>query len=136
MLHEPPTFDHYVMNLPGSAIEFLDAFQGIYAQHEGLFASNQRSLPMIHLYLFQAKCETEREEQEEICSKISARIGATINASDPANDLDLHYVRLVSPKKKMYCASFRLPASVAFSNQTVDIVEPWQPQAFKSMIAI
>lgn len=136
LLHEPPTFDHYVMNLPGSAIEFLDAFQGIYAQHEALFASTQRSLPMIHLYLFQAKFESEREEQEEICSRISARIGATIDASDPANDLDLHYVRLVSPKKKMYCASFRLPASVAFSNHSVEVVEPWQPHAFRPVIAI
>ena len=136
VLHEPPTFDHYVMNLPGSAIEFLDAFQGIYAQHKALFASTRRSLPMIHLYLFQAKCETEREEQEEICSRISARIGATIDASDPANDLDLHYVRLVSPKKKMYCASFRLPAAVAFSNVSVKVVEPWQPQAFRPVIAI
>ena len=134
-LHEPPTFDHYVMNLPGSAIEFLDAFRGIYAQHEALFASTERSLPIIHLYLFQAKCDTEREEQEEICSTISAKIGASISTNDLTNGLDLHYVRLVSPKKKMYCASFRLPASVAFSKHSVDVIEPWQPQSFRPMIA-
>jgi tRNA (guanine37-N1)-methyltransferase len=37
-------FDHFVMNLPATAIEFLDAFVGLY--------SEPTRLPMIHCHCF------------------------------------------------------------------------------------
>jgi tRNA (guanine37-N1)-methyltransferase len=116
ILKEPPTFSHYVMNLPASAIEFLDAFRGVYRGREAEFRPHtSRPLPLIHLYLFQAKLATEEEEHGEICSRISGHIGAPIELDDPDLHMDIRYVRLVAPKKKMFCASFRLPASVAFA---------------------
>lgn len=112
---EPLAFDHYVMNLPATAIEFLDAFRGTYHGRETEFAPHtQRKLPLIHLYLFQAKYETEKEEHDEICTRISHHIGAEVKQNDPALELDIRYVRNVAPNKKMYCASFRIPSSVAF----------------------
>jgi len=118
----PTTVDHYVMNLPATAIEFLDAFIGVYTGHESSFAPyTSRKLPIIHVYCFSGNSEDEREDQIDICKRISGKIGFTITPDDrigcPGNEeleLEIYNVRLVSPKKQMFCASFRLPREVAF----------------------
>ncbi|EXJ74032.1 uncharacterized protein A1O5_02326 [Cladophialophora psammophila CBS 110553] len=116
VLKEPNVFSHYVMNLPASAIEFLDAFHGLYYGREAEFKPHtSKALPLIHLYLFQAKLVTEKEEFQEICERISENIGAEVKLDDPELDMQIRFVRLVAPKKKMFCASFRIPASVAFA---------------------
>ncbi|KAK6383873.1 tRNA(m(1)G37)methyltransferase [Exophiala oligosperma] len=116
-LEEPRTFDHYVMNLPATAIEFLDAFKGVYHNRQTEFAPyTSRKLPFIHLYLFQAKYATEEEECQEICERISENIGAEVKLTDPELEMSIRYVRLVAPKKKMFCASFRIPAATAFAD--------------------
>lgn len=115
--HEPTVFSHYVMNLPATAIEFLDAFKGIYHGRQAEFRpTKSRPLPLIHLYLFQAKLATEEEEEQEICERISKHLGAEVKLDDPELEMSIRYVRLVSPKKKMFCASFRIPATVAFAD--------------------
>ncbi|EXJ88406.1 tRNA wybutosine-synthesizing protein 2 [Capronia coronata CBS 617.96] len=116
MIQEPTAFSHYVMNLPASAIEFLDAFKGTYYGREAEFAPvTETKLPLIHLYLFQAKHAEEEAELQEICERISTHVGAEVRLDDPELEMDIRYVRLVAPKKKMFCATFRLPASVAFA---------------------
>lgn len=40
--------DHIVMNLPASAVQFLDCFRGIFAS----FPMASRNMPMIHVYTF------------------------------------------------------------------------------------
>ena len=49
---EPATFDHFIMNLPALAIEFLYAFRGIYrgSQHHFTTHGGSSRLPMIHVY--------------------------------------------------------------------------------------
>ena len=55
-LSQVATFDHAIMNLPASAIEFLDAFNGA-------FSTNWKSqLPMVHCYCFQRKDESHAGE--------------------------------------------------------------------------
>jgi len=107
----PSIFNHYVMNLPATAIDFLDTFAGVYAGHESLFTA-QQPLPMIHVYCFSGHSENERDDHVDICQRISEKLGYTITPEYP--ELEIHNVRLVSPKKQMFCASFRLPAEVAF----------------------
>ena len=51
-------------------------------------------------------------EEEQICERISASLGYVVKPGD--KELVIHEVRDVAPKKKMFCASFRLPAAVAF----------------------
>ncbi|RMZ79466.1 hypothetical protein DV738_g3295, partial [Chaetothyriales sp. CBS 135597] len=115
-ISRPHSFDHFVMNLPATAVEFLDAFRGLYHGRESEFTpTTDRQLPLIHVHLFQAKRDTAAEEHAEVCQRVTENIGHTIRPDDA--DVDLHYVRLVSPKKKMYCASFRLPWEVAFAEQ-------------------
>ena len=111
---EPLSFDHYIMNLPATAVEFLDAFWGIYAGREAEFAPvTERQLSMIHVYLFIPRGDSAGGEHEEVCRVVSRHLGAEI--SPATKDVELWDVRLVSPKKRMYCASFRLPRDVAFA---------------------
>lgn len=120
----PSTVDHYVMNLPATAIEFLDAFIGLYAGKEAHFEPHtDRKLPMIHVYCFSGHSDDERDDHIDICKRISERIGYTVTPDDavggsgnPALELEIHNVRLVSPRKQMFCASFRLPREVAFKS--------------------
>lgn len=120
-LDEPCAFAHYVMNLPATAIEFLDAFKGIYHGREAEFRPHTTNkLPLIHVYLFQAKYENEEEELDQICGRISEHLGSQVRRDDPEMEMNLRFVRLVAPNKKMYCASFRLPANVAFDQPQLD----------------
>lgn len=113
-LREPASFDHYIMNLPASAVEFLDAFPGLYARRENEFTpTTTRRLPMVHVYLFIQKMDSEEEEHRAVCEKVSKHLGAEILPG--TEGVELWDVRLVSPKKKMYCASFRLPPEIAFA---------------------
>jgi tRNA (guanine37-N1)-methyltransferase len=113
----PRTFSHYVMNLPASATAFLDAFIGLYAGHETLFApQHTRKLPMIHVYCFSTRSDDDVAEKIKICEEISSRIGHVIKPEDP--EVDIWNVRNVAPNKVMFCASFRLPAEVAFKGSS------------------
>lgn len=118
----PTIVGHYVMNLPATAIEFLDAFSGLYAGKESHFTPHtSQELPMVHVYCFSGHSEDELDDHIDVCQRISERIGFTITPEDrvggsgnSAIELAIHNVRLVSPKKQMFCASFRLPPDVAF----------------------
>ena len=58
--------DHFVMNLPESAIEFLDAFRGLYADDPRYDGDKSESLPMpmIHVHCFTR--EPEEGAREDI----------------------------------------------------------------------
>ncbi|PYI01121.1 hypothetical protein BO78DRAFT_411711 [Aspergillus sclerotiicarbonarius CBS 121057] len=117
VFHRPTVFHHYVMNLPGNAIEFLDAFVGVYAGKESLFAPHtSQPLPTVHVYCFSGHSADEHDDHVDVCQRISERIGHTITTEDRVGgsgnqeiELAIHNVRLVSPNKQMFCASFRLP---------------------------
>lgn len=120
-LVQPPVFSHYVMNLPASAITFLPAFIGLYADVPGvpaddikkLFAPHtSQKMPMIHVHCFSTKSDDNVAEKKEICAEISRQIGFEITPQTP--DVEIWDVRDVAPKKRMFCASFRLPEEVAF----------------------
>ncbi|KAL6224039.1 hypothetical protein ACLB2K_002895 [Fragaria x ananassa] len=86
--------DHVIMNLPASALEFLDAFKGVIQRR-----CWRDTLPLIHCYCFIRASET----QEYIISVAEAALKA--NIKDPI----FHRVRDVAPNKAMFCLSFRLP---------------------------
>jgi tRNA (guanine37-N1)-methyltransferase len=109
----PPIISHFVMNLPASAISFLPSFRGLYAGHESTFAPHTSTkLPMVHVHCFSTKSEDNVREGIDICERISAMLGVTIRPDD--EEVTIHDVRDVAPLKRMFCASFRLPAEVAF----------------------
>eukprot|EP00850_Spirogloea_muscicola_P016376 SM000132S26891 [mRNA] locus=s132:280597:283951:- [translate_table: standard] len=93
-------FDHAIMNLPASALEFLDVFNGL------LSTSCWRGeLPMIHCYCFARSHET----QADVVKRAESHLGGKI--SFPT----IHTVRDVAPNKIMLCLSFRLSPEVAFA---------------------
>lgn len=124
----PPTISHFVMNLPASAIEFLRHFRGLYAGHEALFTpQTERELPVVHTHCFALKSDDD-VPRLDVAERVSKELGATLawdGVTDGPGDrrdsgildgkVSVHYVRDVAPHKTMYCASFRLPAEVAFA---------------------
>ena len=114
----PRIFSHYVMNLPASASSFLSSFIGLFVGLEQLFTnpyphpSVELEMPMIHLYCFSTKSTDNAAEKITICDEISRQLA--INGHFGEKNVELYPVRNVAPNKRMYCASFRLPAEVAF----------------------
>jgi tRNA (guanine37-N1)-methyltransferase len=109
----PATFDHFVMNLPAIAIDFLDSFIGVYKGHEKLFSPyTQRALPLIHVHCFSTKSDDNSAEKIKICNEISRKVEHEITPETP--DVEIWDVRDVAPQKRMFCATFRLPKEVAF----------------------
>ncbi|CDZ96177.1 trna (guanine-n-)-methyltransferase [Phaffia rhodozyma] len=114
-IYEPTLFiKHFVMNLPDSALEFLDAYRGCYrplVDDAGL-SEHKIEMPMIHVHCFAPSIA--EGAHKEIFQRASERLGYTI---DPANDptVYIEQVRLVAPKKWMYCLGFTLPREVAFA---------------------
>jgi len=109
----PTTVSHFVMNLPASAIDFLGSFNSVYCGHEKLFEPHTKAkLPMVHVHCFSTKSADNAREEIEICERISKKLGHEVRVGDP--DLSIHDVRDVAPNKRMFCASFKLPAEVAF----------------------
>lgn len=105
------------MNLPASAIEFLHHYKGLYAGHEDLFADGKNKLPLIHVHCFALKSDDE-VPLIDICERITAELGVKMHhGSDPEKEKEvlIHDVRDVAPAKRMFCATFRLPAEVAFA---------------------
>ncbi|KAI0081085.1 guanine-N-1-methyltransferase [Panus rudis PR-1116 ss-1] len=105
----------YVMNLPDSALTFLDAFRGLLSPDNlgerdlsGVY--NKDKLPMVHCYCFTKELETDKAEAD-IRQRAEDRLGARLEG-----DVSFHHVRSVAPNKQMYCVSFRLPAAVAYAS--------------------
>ncbi|XP_038700987.1 tRNA (guanine(37)-N1)-methyltransferase 2 isoform X3 [Tripterygium wilfordii] len=93
--------DHVIMNLPASALQFLDAFRGIIRRKYW-----KVPLPWIHCYCFIRANETE----EMIISVAESALNA------PIQDPVFHRVRDVAPNKAMFCLSFRLPEACFSEN--------------------
>jgi tRNA (guanine37-N1)-methyltransferase len=105
------------MNLPASATEFLHHYKGLYASHEDLFADGKNKLPLVHVHCFALKSDDD-VPLVDICERITAELGVKMHhGSDPENknEVLIHDVRDVAPAKRMFCATFRLPAEVAFA---------------------
>ncbi|KAL1955733.1 hypothetical protein VTO42DRAFT_8131 [Malbranchea cinnamomea] len=79
----PRTFDHYVMNLPATAIEFLPAFIGVYAGQEHLFEPHtDRKLPLIHVYCFSTNSDDCVAEIKDICERLTEQLGYPFRPED------------------------------------------------------
>lgn len=108
----PQTIDHFVMNLPDSALEFLDAYNGSFTpllSEPGY--DKTTALPMIHVHCFTRFIDPV-PAAEDICQRATETLGHPVT---PAMDgFNLHLVRRVAPNKDMYCLSFRLPGEVAY----------------------
>jgi tRNA (guanine37-N1)-methyltransferase len=117
-LVQPTLFSHFIMNLPASALSFLPDFVGLYTK-AGIPEGSP--LPKIHVYCFNTKSDDNKEEGEKICEEISKLLGSKFTPGDGETEgkVEVFDVRDVAPKKRMFCASFRLPAEVAYRKSTI-----------------
>ncbi|CAE7181491.1 unnamed protein product, partial [Rhizoctonia solani] len=113
--HQPPPgcdsrrIDHFVMNLPATAIEFLDAFRPAFTMLRNLYGKDvqevYKAMPMVHVHCFTRELE-EENAHKDIVERAEAALGCAITKS-----VLLHHVRKVAPNKEMYCLSFQLPST-------------------------
>ncbi|CAK4032448.1 tRNA (guanine(37)-N1)-methyltransferase [Lecanosticta acicola] len=116
-LVQPKTFQHFVMNLPATAISFLPSFIGLYPACVRQHLPSDFEMPLVHVYCFNTKSDDNVEEGFKICEEISKQLGHDV-APGRIEDghVQIYDVRDVAPKKRMFCASFRLPKDVAFKD--------------------
>jgi len=104
---------HFVMNLPDSAITFLDAFCGILSP-ENVGGRDMsllyETMPMVHCHCFTRELELDKAEAD-IRQRVEEKLGRALT-----EEVSLHLVRSVAPNKDMYCISFSLPREVAFAS--------------------
>ncbi|XP_063902292.1 uncharacterized protein LOC135121951 [Zophobas morio] len=102
-----PWFDVVLMNLPASAVEVLDVFNGLYRN-----IKRTAVMPTIHCYCF----HLDNEPVEHLFLKVKKHLGPTLKF----DSVKFFQVRKVSPKKSMYCVSFKLPEDIGFGFFTPD----------------
>lgn len=98
-------FHHVIMNLPATAVEFLDVFNGCFDQQQW----KDVPMPFIHCYTFAKAAETDAD----IKSRAETTLGGTLSKG-----CKVHLVRDVAPNKRMFCLTFQLPEAVAFSQDS------------------
>lgn len=103
-------FDHVIMNLPGSAVEFLDVFKGLYNNASSTTTTTSTAtLPIIHCYTF----VVGKRGVDDFVSRAKESVENVLGEKN-IEYVDIFDVRDVAPKKNMFCVSFKLPASIAY----------------------
>ncbi|CAG9465377.1 unnamed protein product [Pedinophyceae sp. YPF-701] len=96
-------FDHVVMNLPASAVEFLDAMAGAFPAERF-----RGRMPLVHVYTFLRG--TEEEAVANVRSVVEQHLGGPLDGPP-----EVHNVRDVAPGKHMLCVSFRVPEAIGLA---------------------
>jgi len=107
-------FHHVIMNLPAIAIEFLDVFTGLFRKLGFSEQTDENLLPKIHCHCFSANPDDPEGDVRNRVEEIIRGKFTTDHLSN-AEKWNFHHVRSVAPNKDMFCLSFLLPHSIAFS---------------------
>ena len=102
---------HVIMNLPATAIQFLDAFRGLFScvssdHHDSI------QLPTVHCYCFS---KSEDAPDKDALQMVQRNLGVS---SLRAGTYSTYIVRSVAPNKVMMKVTFELPPEVAFFERT------------------
>jgi len=97
--------DHFYMNLPKDAIEFLDAFRGAF---KGSELYNKDNLPIVHVYGFSNALDPKEDLLNRVCKAFN------IQKLPEKDFIEIVNIRDVSTKKHMFSVSVKIPEEVAF----------------------
>ena len=114
-------FDHAILNLPGTAISFLDCFIGLGRRiSASITKENPCIQPRIHVYCFSNAADPALDAVQraaEVLSCDTSEFGPPPYHLQPTAEAEkkttVHFVRDVAPKKYMLCLSFTLPLEVS-----------------------
>jgi tRNA (guanine37-N1)-methyltransferase len=101
-------FDRVLMNLPASAIDFLDVFVGLLGNGGDEWWT--KASPMIHTYCFSSELDRTKDVMDRVGVVLGCDASELIDAS-------VREVRDVAPNKWMMCISFRVPDVVLFGRE-------------------
>ncbi|XP_033110444.1 tRNA (guanine(37)-N1)-methyltransferase-like [Anneissia japonica] len=92
---------HIVMNLPSSALEFLDAYRGLVSDVSDMVQS-QLPLPTVHCHCFSKEVNAGMDVLQRTSAILKHKVDTAV----------VHDVRDVAPNKEMMCVTFKLPRDV------------------------
>ena len=102
--------DHIIMNLPATALEFLDVFRGEENRERFRYLvqpqqdAGSSSSPMVHVYCFTKADDPERD----VLDRAALVMDLPRGLDKDKDGISIHLVRDVAPKKLMLCVSFPL----------------------------
>ena len=108
---EVTSISHIIMNLPASAVNFLDSLHGLFAS----VPEEQQprwKLPRVHCYYFSKSAAPCQDALEAVERHLGAKLEPKL--------YEVKIVRDVAPNKLMMRVSFQLPRTVAFLSQSSD----------------
>ncbi|EFO22582.1 hypothetical protein LOAG_05906 [Loa loa] len=120
--NKTPTDAHVVMNLPGMSLQFLPYFRGVLYGKPNLPGTTLPFPFYVHCHFF-VKAPDDLENNwyfDEAQILIRKSLGIS-----KLNFIELRFIRQVAGRKKMFCATFRLPDEFLFSSdpQKIEVVE-------------
>lgn len=94
---------HVAMNLPASALEFLDTFARLFRA-----GAWEGELPTVHCYCF-SKAK-DGAAADDVRARAAAALGVSLEGRS-----EVHVVRDVAPNKLMLCISFVVPDEIGWA---------------------